>query len=194
MTWKILIFLVAGQSGFASPSASASGAVDLPNPCGDSGQFCSAPQAQIMSKFEKAQGPSDAGLDQQVYIGDCFHKSENYDGNHAHHGVAYFAAALKGGDDNGVSSFAPHFSARFSFFSKTNPFSDWTPEVAKQQFPHHSDLSRRLERFSNYAYIQFDDETPPIWRYWLRQDPLTGDLYLLSYWSANHFLVCEMQR
>ena len=165
----IILFLLA--------SLSAGHATDLPtNVC--HGPFCGPAQQGIWNRFQDGTG-LDLILVPSVYSGTCYHNSPAYDPD-----VPQFGGILI--DEAGEQVV---FDGRFSFYQQQHPYAQLSVDAARERF---SDV-RELALFDSFAYAEASSSLKPF-RYWLRQDSVTGGLLLVGYFGYSHTMLCALDR
>lgn len=156
---------------------SAGHAADLPiNVCHE--PFCGPAQQGIWNRFQDGIG-LDLILVPSVYSGICYHNSPAYDPD-----TPQFGGILIDEADGHVV-----FDGRFSFYQQQHPYAQLSVDAARERF---SDI-RELALFDSFAYAEASSTLKPF-RYWLRQDAVTGGLLLVGYFGYNHTMLCTLDR
>lgn len=140
-----------------------------PSACYDG---CNEIQEKLLLDFEtKGVLPQ---MSPQLWSGACHH-SGLYDPDHEHYAVVLL--------DQRQGKW--NFSTIFAFFSPENEFRDWNLTTARTEMsPYWNDNGSVIVE-DNTARVEIrDDEGYPVYVYWMRQDPETGDLLYITY--AGH--------
>lgn len=144
--------------------------------------FCGPWQERIWNRFQ-----SFSGVDYErapgVYSGVCFHNSPNLDGSRVHYGAILIDKA------NGRL----FFDGRFSFFTKSNPYADLSRDKARVRFNKLFHPNHELERKRTFAFVSLEDRHVSR-RYWFRQDRVSDQLVLVSYFGPLHTILCDLAR
>lgn len=178
---KFLIFLLLSvPSAFASRPAIPH---QPPSPCYGG---CNDKMRTILENFNKAYIPK---LTPAAYSGECFHLSRDYSPDHTHYAVTLI-------DQNDLNQNKPYLSTIFSFFAEQDEAADWDLERTRHEM---SDEWKKSDR-----EITVDDGTArtviwtedfPSYVYWLRQNPETGTLYMITYWDGTYIKsFCELRK
>ena len=154
--------------------------VELPeHPC--NGRECSARMQGIVDNFKLAHAVEELTAP-VLNSGECFHVGFGYSPSDTQHGVVYLAKKPDTGE--------MHFSGSFAFFFETNPYADWTLGNISEKVP--DPYRKAVEKVNDYTVAEWS--TPDtLWVYFVRQDQVTGYLYLIGYWGAGHMLTCELR-
>ena len=162
---------------FLLASLSIGHAADLPtNVCHE--PFCGPAQQGIWNRFQDGTG-LDLILVPSVYSGTCYHNSPAYDPD-----APQFGGIL-------IDEAGGHvvFDGRFSFYRQQHPYARLSVDAARKRF---SDV-RELALFDSFAYAEASSSLKPF-RYWLRQDAVTGGLLLVGYFGYSHTMLCTLDR
>lgn len=142
---------------------------------------CSPEMSRIFNAFNEA-GAVDTQNLPQVMSGNTFWMNRMYDPAHAHHG-----GVILDRDSTGAMT----FNGRWSFFARENPYTNATPEQAREW----SQRRHAVVDRGDHLYI---NATPPgaemPVEYWIRENKETRDLYVIGFWGGGQFSVSEMRR
>ncbi len=142
---------------------------------------CSPEMARIFDAFNAA-GAVDTQNLPQVMSGNTFWMNRMYNPEHAHHG-----GVILDRDANGQMT----FNGRWSFFARTNPYSNATPEQAREWSQRRHAAVDRGDHL--YVNATAPGASMPV-EYWLRENKQTGDIYVIGFWGDGQFSVSEMRR
>lgn len=138
--------------------------------------FCGPAQREIWARFEGGAGLSHASVP-EVYAGVCYVHDRLYDPDRAHH-VGFLIDAAGG---------RPRLFLRFSFFAAANPYAGLDAAAARARLAG-SVLPVSLQ--DGHAYADYED--PNFFaRYWLRRDPGSGRVLLVSYFGYRMTILCD---
>ena len=140
--------------------------------------FCGPAQQGIWKRFQDGTG-LDLLLVPSVYSGTCYHNSPAYDPD-----APQFCGVL-------IDELKGHvvFDGRFSFYQRQHPYAHLNLKAARERFAE----VRELALFDSFAYAEAVDSLRPF-RYWLRQDAVTGGLLLVGYFGFSHTMLCALER
>lgn len=173
-----LVFLGSFLSALLTYATTAHAEHELPTHLCSQG--CSPRMAEIVKGFESAE-PLTPVTSARIHSGVCMHQVNELGPEDEHHGVI----VLEKRDDDS------HFNGQFSFYAKENPYKDWTIEEAARRLPlKYNDLNK-ITFESDYAWLDYNPGSIPIWQYYLRQSGPT--VYLIGFWDTRHTVFCEMK-
>ena len=168
---------------FISSSVFATGTQEYAKVCGT--LHCTEKMKQIENNFLQGIKLNLADMP-QLYSGACFHLSWEYNPDHEHYGIKYF---YKKADDNKTV----YSEGVYNFFPPENPYKNFTIADAMKAYPPAYKFS--LEDYPTYSAINFAHEYPNIaWQSWLTVNPINQNLNIISAWTPDHWVFCEMQR
>lgn len=136
--------------------------------------FCGRAQRGIWTRFERGSGLA-AGSG--VYAGVCYVHHDLFDPDREHH-VGFLIERIGG---------QPRLLMRFSFFAAANPFGRLDPEAARTRL---AEAVLPVSLYDGYAYADYADRRF-FARYWLRRDPDSGRVLLVSYFGYRTTIICD---
>jgi hypothetical protein len=135
---------------------------------------CTPQMLSILGSFNRAkQAPSLKAIP-KVFSGECYYLGFGTDPTVKQYGVTLLDLAGE----------QPQFSSLWTFFYHSDPFRRLTPETARSLLLKSGSTETRLAFGKDFAYVEFL-ETGSAIRYWLRQDPRTLQMDLVSEWSFS---------
>ncbi len=138
-----------------------------PSPCYGG---CNAEMEDILKQFETHTHP--VQLSPGLYSGECRYLSVDYDPDHTHYSVVMLDRLLSG---------EIYFSTIFGFFFEPNPFETWSLEQARLEMsPTWKEIGKLTEIENSSRVAVLYPESPP-YIYWMRQNPVSGDIYYIAY-------------
>lgn len=180
---KLLVFLVLSVSWQlkADFRTAQTEYEDPPNAC----YLDCTPWAQeVLEQYENA---GRVQLQPTVFSGECHHMSHFYDPDHTHYSVVML--------DRKPNSNEFYFSTQFLFFGENNEFADWTLEKSRQEMSDYWKAKGHLifGKIGTRVEINYDDGNPAF-IYWMRQNPVNGDLYYITYAGTQMRSFCRLQK
>jgi hypothetical protein len=161
------LILVAGSSSLAAS------APDLPpHPCY---QGCTSEMSKIWELFRSSPVP--VSLEPAVYSGKCQYLSPGFNPEEIHYAVVMI---------DHLDPKVPFFSTIFAFFAPQNVFADWDLEAGRREMsPYWKNHGKILEG-SNTSRVEIEDSGHVVNAYWMRQNPITKDLYYITYMGPGY--------
>lgn len=148
--------------------------VDPPSLCFEG---CTERMSQV------AQGYTNLGqlapLRPSFYSGECAHLHTGLDPEVVHHAMVLIDRRPDG---------SPYFATTFSYFAGEDEAKAWTLREAR------ANMSRdwlnygpiKVSERSSHLVIWQDRAAGEVaWVYWWRRNPVTGELYYITYWGAS---------
>lgn len=182
----VLGLVLAGGAAYASGPAA--GPVPPPSDlCLGTG--CTLRMQAIFNQFEHTPAAPDARVFPAVFSGECFYLGFDTDPGVTQYGVTLLDR--KGSDK-------PWFMALFGFFQPENPFKNLSVAAARDLLAREGSSGASLSFGKDYAYAEFPGDSPATRiRYWMRQDPRSERLLLLSRWvfadpAGMQEIFCEL--
>lgn len=154
-----------------------------PSPCYGG---CTENMKVILEKFEAASAPE---LTPGAYSGGCYHKSRDYNPDHLH-----YAATLI--DLNDLNEMKPYLSTIFYFFYEKDEAADWNLDRMRTEMSDEWKTSQRVLTVNEgTARTIIWSDGAPAYVYWLRQNPVDGTLYMITYWGGTYIKsFCELKK
>lgn len=137
----------------------------------DDGAACTPAMKAIQDRFNHMGMPPGSGSFPNVYSGECYYLGFGTDPTVTQYGVTLL-------DPLGSK---PQFSALFSFFTGSNTFINLSVAQARVVLKQGGAYPKDLHSAPTFAFVDFPGEKSSI-RYWVRQDPRSRQLLLLSLW------------
>ena len=155
---------------------------DPPNACYEN---CTPWMKELLFNYENLSQL--VVLEPGVFSGECHHLSSSYDPDHTHYSVVML--------DRKPSTNEIYFSTQFLFFGETNEFADWGLEKSRSEMSDYWKIHGELLRgkLGTRVEINYDDGNPA-YIYWMRQSPLNGDLFYITYAGAEMKSFCHLHK
>ncbi|MGE0528328.1 MAG: hypothetical protein AB7P49_14760, partial [Bdellovibrionales bacterium] len=125
----------------------------------------------------------------QVFSGACYYDGYGVDPSDLNYGVSLI-------DRDGQ---AVTFEGEFAFFANPNPYADLDVVRAREYFKAKGSVATPMTIAADFLGVQYETEQTLI-RYWLRQNPNTGDLLLVQFGTYDNSrtsmtrIFCRMAR
>ena len=160
-----------------TPSPAATPRDGLPtNICADGG--CNEQHQDLWRRFQEA-APLTSEKIQGVFAGECYYRSRMAPADEPQ-----FAGIYLRPDGEDLI-----FGGRFGFNLVENTYLTVTEEEANDFFPQRFQV--KLE--DDFAYVDASQPATPF-HYWLRQDPDSDGLILISYFGWKNVFFCRMEK
>jgi hypothetical protein len=148
-------------------------APDLPpNPCY---MGCTPQMKNIWNLF--VHHPKPVSMKPNVYSGECQYLSHDYNPLQIHHAVVMI-------DD--LPTMTPYFSTIFSFFAPKDDFADWDLAAGRREMSPYWKVNGKILESSQTSRVEIRDSGQVVNAYWMRQDPISRDLYYITYMNGSY--------
>jgi hypothetical protein len=170
----LFLILVSLSFHFSSANTISNQNEDPTNACHDG---CTPWMQSILNGFENQATTLE--LTPAIYSGECRHLSHNYDPDRTD-----FAAIMI---DKNATDDTYYFSTIFTFYADENDFKNWNlAEARKNMSPYWKENGKiKRGRVTSRVEIPYPDGSPA-YIYWVRQNPITDDLYYITF--AGHVM------
>lgn len=159
-----------GVMGF---SAFAAGPLPPPDLCAGTG--CTPAMQSIFDAFRRTPMAPDARVFPAVFSGECYYLGFDTDPNVTQYGVTLLDLKEPG---------KPWFMSLFSFFDPSDPFKELDVVKARALLAREGGSGAPLAFNRTFAYAEFPGDSPATRiRYWIRQDPRSERVLLVSLWA-----------
>lgn len=158
-----------------------------PNPCCGGG--CNDYMTQLHSDFLLlGKTPS---LTPAVYSGTCRHLGQ-YSPDRDHHAVVLLDQFVPEASPTLESA---RFSAILAFFAEKNEYAEWNLETARKEMSSYW-VENGLIKYGDETYrvVINDENQNPVLAYWMRQNPITQELYFIYYSGHAMRSFCRLEK